>query len=126
MQSEQQMWTHELANEWAEICSCAQWAKGRIICEWWDITAGPSADQFAQLIGGITATHVAQLRAVWLRFSTDRFKAQYRGLRWAHFYAALEWPDAEKWLDLARRFNWDPGKMRMERWAIQQKKKADA
>ena len=38
------------------------------------------------------------------------------GLFWSHFYAALDWPDAEMWLQGAVESDWSIGQMRDQRW----------
>jgi hypothetical protein len=49
----------------------------------------------------------------------DRFgnvREQYEGLYWSHFQAALEFEDAEMWLEGAVQNGWSVSKMRHARW----------
>jgi hypothetical protein len=41
---------------------------------------------------------------------------QYPGLYWSHFQAALDWPDAEMWLEGAVQNGWSIARMRQNRW----------
>jgi len=49
----------------------------------------------------------------------DRFGhvfGEYEGVFWSHFYAALDWDDAEMWLEGAVQNKWSVSAMRKERW----------
>jgi hypothetical protein len=49
----------------------------------------------------------------------ERFGAvcqQYQGLYWSHFQAALDWDDAEMWLEGALHNDWSVSQMRRTRW----------
>jgi len=54
------------------------------------------------------------LRRVYERFAD--VCQQYPGLYWSHFYAALDWPDAEMWLEGAVQNGWSISQMRNQRW----------
>jgi hypothetical protein len=41
---------------------------------------------------------------------------QYAGLFWSHFQAALDWDDAEMWLEGAVTSGWSVARMRQQRW----------
>jgi hypothetical protein len=41
---------------------------------------------------------------------------EYDGLYWSHFYAALDWEDAEMWLEGAVQSKWSISSMRHQRW----------
>jgi hypothetical protein len=41
---------------------------------------------------------------------------QYRGLYWSHFQSALDWDDAEMWLEGGVQNNWSVSEMRRTRW----------
>ena len=45
-----------------------------------------------------------------------RDSKQYEGLHWSHFFAALDWDDAEMWLEGAIQNTWSVSKMRNARW----------
>ena len=90
--------------QWNRLISTTNWEKGRIICEWREtlMTDGVPVMQYsdeawAQLVGNVTSQHVGRLRRVFQRFG-DVFD-QYEGLYWSHFQAALDWDDAEMWLE---------------------------
>lgn len=106
---------------WNRLVSETNWDKGRIICEWRDALiatgAAPTAysdEAWSRLVGGVTGQHVGRLRRVYQRFDRDR--AGYRGLFWSHFQAALDWDDAEMWLEGAVQNEWSVSQMRFRRW----------
>ena len=107
--------------QWNRLVSTTNWEKGRIICQWRDalIAAGEpvtaySDEAWAQLVGGVTSQHVGRLRRAFQRFG-DTFD-QYEGLYWSHFQAAIDWEDAEMWLEGAIRGDWSVSQMRGKRW----------
>ena len=109
--------------DWNDLVSESNWRKGEIIAKWWakqGETGTPPTDaaneRFAQTVGGITAAQVQRLHRVHYRFSSIRHAAKYHLLRWAHFYAALEWDDALNWLATAQRSDWSVADMRKARW----------
>jgi hypothetical protein len=116
----------ELASEsfvgrWNTLVSTTNWEKGRIIQQWREalIDAGaPAADYsdeaWSLLVGGVTGQHVGRLRRVYQRFSATR--ETYAGLYWSHFQAALDWDDAEMWLEGAAQSRWSVSQMRNQRW----------
>jgi hypothetical protein len=65
-------------------------------------------------VGNVTGQHVGRLRRVFERFHAAR--NQYAGLYWSHFQAAIEWPDAEMWLEGAVQSRWSINDMRARRW----------
>ncbi len=106
---------------WNQLISTTNWEKGRIIHDWREalIVAGvPVADYadeaWSRRIGGVTSQHVGRLRRVFQRYgaSYDR----YRGLYWSHFQAAIDWDDAEMWLEGAVQNTWSVSAMRRTRW----------
>ena len=107
--------------KWNTLVSTTNWEKGRIICDWRkeliDAEA-PAADYsdeaWARLVGGVTGQHVGRLRRVHLKFG-DVY-SQYQGLYWSHFQAAMEWSDAEMWLEGAVQSGWSVSQMRRQRW----------
>lgn len=107
-------------DRWNRLISQTNWHKGRIIAEWRQamIVAGApptgySDEAWASRVGGITSQHVGRLRRVWERFG--RVYSGYRGLFWSHFQAALDWDDAEMWLEGAVQNGWSISQMRAQR-----------
>jgi hypothetical protein len=107
--------------KWNRLVSRTNWEKGRIICQWKDALVAVdrpayecSDDAWATRVGGISAQHVGRLRRVWQRFG-ETFE-QYDGLYWSHFLVAMDWDDAEMWLEGAARSGWSVSQMRAARW----------
>jgi hypothetical protein len=107
--------------EWNQLVSTTNWEKGRIICAWRgsliDDGADPSAyadEAWGRLVGGVTGQHVGRLRRVYQRFGQTF--TNYRGLYWSHFQAAIDWEDAEMWLEGAVQSAWSVSQMRKQRW----------
>jgi hypothetical protein len=98
--------------QWNRLVSTTNWEKGRIICQWRDasIAAGAavtdySDEAWSQLVGGVTSQQ---------RFG--EVSGQYEGLYWSHFQAAIDWEDAEMWLEGAIHNGWSVSQMRGKRW----------
>lgn len=116
----------EIASEsfvgrWNTLVSTTNWEKGRIIQQWREalVDAGAPAAQYSDeawslLVGGVTGQHVGRLRRVYQRFTATR--DSYARLFWSHFQAALDWDDAEMWLEGAVRSEWSVSQMRNQRW----------
>ena len=107
--------------KWNTLVSTTNWEKGRIICQWReelqsaDAPAAEYSDEaWARLVGGVTGQHVGRLRRTFEKFG-DVFE-QYEGLYWSHFQSAMEWEDAEMWLEGAVQSGWSVSKMRRQRW----------
>lgn len=107
--------------EWDRLISSTNWEKGRIINEWRtaliDSQASPtqySDEAWSRRVGNVSGQHVGRLRRVCERFGTVR--DSYRGLYWSHFQAALDWNDAEMWLEGAVQNEWSVSQMRSSRW----------
>jgi hypothetical protein len=107
--------------KWNRLVSRTNWEKGAIISQWREsleqanLPVAQYADEtWAQLVGGVTGQHVGRLRRVYQRFHAT-FE-QYHGLFWSHFQAALDWSDAEMWLEGAVRSKWSVSEMRRTRW----------
>jgi hypothetical protein len=62
----------------------------------------------------VTGQHVGRLRRVYERF--DGLRAELTALYWSHFQAALDWDDAEMWLEGAQQSGWSVAEMRRQRW----------
>lgn len=111
----------QFVGRWNRLVSTTNWEKGRIICEWREalIAAGAAVTEYSdeawsQLVGRVTSQHVGRLRRVFQRFG-DAFD-QYQGLFWSHFQAAIDWEDAEMWLEGAIHNGWSVSQMRGQRW----------
>jgi hypothetical protein len=107
--------------QWNRLVSTTNWEKGRIICQWRDalVAAGAAVTEYSdeawtQLVGGVTSQHVGRLRRVFQRFGET--SDQYEGLYWSHFQAAIDWEDAEMWLEGAIHNGWSVSQMRGKRW----------
>ncbi len=122
--------------QWNKLVSTTNWEKGRIICDWRDTLMAEGAavteysdEAWAQLVGGVTSQHVGRLRRVNQRFG--QVFEQYEGLFWSHFQAALDWDDAEMWLEGSIQNGWSVSQMRGKRWEThgtppeEQKKETD-
>jgi hypothetical protein len=106
---------------WNRLVSTTNWEKGRIITQWREsiiaegCPATASSDEtWARLVGSVTGQHVGRLRRTWQRFGATW--EQYTGLYWSHFQAAIDWDDAEMWLEGAARESWSVSQMRGQRW----------
>lgn len=106
---------------WNHLISTTNWDKGQIILEWRSALqkAGAPATEYsdeawALRVGGVTGQHVGRLRRVFERFGETC--EQYEGLFWSHFQAALDWDDAELWLEGGIQNTWSVSKMRKARW----------
>lgn len=106
---------------WIHLVSTTNWEKGRIIAQWRETLSTQelpiiefSDEAWARLVGGVTGQHAGRLRRVFTRFGESY--AQYAGLYWSHFQAALDWTDAEMWLEGAVQNGWSVSAMRRSRW----------
>lgn len=106
---------------WRRLVSTTNWEKGRIIAQWRDalIESGAAATEYsdeawANRVGGVTSQHVGRLRRVFQRFGVTFEK--FGGLYWSHFHSAVEWNDAEMWLEGAVQNDWSVSEMRRMRW----------
>jgi hypothetical protein len=105
---------------WNRLVSTTNWEKGRIIHDWRQALelAGSSVheygdDAWARRVGGVSGQHVGRLRRVHARFGDAA--GSYAGLFWSHFQAALDWDDAEMWLEGAVQSEWSVAAMRRSR-----------
>lgn len=106
---------------WRGLISTTNWEKGRIIFEWRETlrTSAAPAQEFSdeawsRRVGQVSGQHAGRLRRVYERFHEVR--ESYAGLYWSHFQAALDWNDAEMWLEGAVQSKWSVGEMRARRW----------
>lgn len=107
--------------QWNTLVSTTNWAKGRIVCLWRDALRQANApstaysdEAWSQRVGGVTGQHVGRLRRVYQRFG-DVY-GDFPQLYWTHFQAAVDWEDAEMWLEGAVQNSWSVAKMRRTRW----------
>ena len=106
---------------WNKLISTTNWDKGKIIHRWRTSlmeagapTSEHSDEAWARRVGGVTGQHVGRLRRVYERFGENY--TNYSGLYWSHFQAAVEWDDAEMWLEGAVQNGWSVASMRNQRW----------
>jgi hypothetical protein len=106
---------------WNKLVSTTNWEKGRIVVQWREalIAEGAAVTEYsdeawARLVGGVTGQHVGRLRRVYQRFGNTY--EQYPQLYWSHFQAAVDWDDAEMWLEGAVQSGWSVAGMRNQRW----------
>ena len=111
----------EFVGRWSTLISTTNWEKGRIISEWREALLGSHApaaaysdEAWCRRVGGITPQHVGRLRRVHDRFH-ETYET-YPGLYWSHFLAAMDWDDAEMWLEGAVQSKWSVSQMRKTRW----------
>ena len=111
----------EYIGRWNRLVSTTNWEKGRIIVQWCaamqqaEAPVAKSTDEaWAQQVGAVTPQHVGRLRRVYERFADTC--GQYPELYWSHFCTALDWPDAEMWLEGAVQNGWSIAHMRRTRW----------
>ena len=113
--------SQEYLGRWNRLVSTTNWEKGRIIAAWREalVAAGAPAaecsdEAWSRRVGNVSPQHVGRLRRAWERFGS--VQAQYAGLYWSHFQAALDWLDAEMWLEGAVQNQWSVAQMRRQRW----------
>jgi hypothetical protein len=113
--------SEEFLGRWNRLVSTTNWEKGRIISQWRAAleaadapAAGYTDDAWARWVGNVSPQHTGRLRRVWDRFGGQY--EQYSGLFWSHFQAAIDWPDAEMWLEGAVQNQWSIAQMREQRW----------
>lgn len=107
--------------QWDRLISRTNWEKGRIVHAWREalVAAGAptpdySDEAWSRLVGLVTPQHVGRLRRTFARFIN--VYESYEGLFWSHFNAAVDWNDAELWLEGAVQNGWSVNVMRRERW----------
>jgi hypothetical protein len=112
--------SREYLGRWNRLISSTNWEKGRIISQWREvlIEAGASAagytdEAWSRRASNVTPQHAGRLRRVYGRFVTAR--DSYPGLYWSHFQAALDWDDAEMWLEGAVQNGWSIAQMQGQR-----------
>lgn len=115
--------SREFLGEWHRLVSTTNWEKGRIILDWRQalLAAGAPAldysdEAWSRRVGNVSGQHVGRLRRVYERFGAPH--NDYPGLYWSHFQAALDWNDAEMWLEGAVQNKWSISQMRYQRWEV--------
>lgn len=116
----------EFIGFWNRLISQTNWEKGKVIHTWRNrlIEAGlPRAvysdETIAQRIGNISSQHVGRLRRVYEKFGDEdayRNNDRFQNLYWSHYQAALDWEDADRWLDKASADGLSVAQMRIARW----------
>lgn len=116
----------EFIGFWNRLVSQTNWEKGKVIQTWRTrlIDAGLprsvySDESIAQRIGNVSSQHVGRLRRVFERFGdaeTYRENDRFVNLFWSHYQAALDWEDADQWLDKASVDGLSVAQMRIARW----------
>ena len=113
--------TAPFVGQWNTLISQTNWGKGKIISAWRSAliesgahTSAFSDETWSRQVGAVTSQHVGRLRRVYDRFSSTQ--SSYTGLYWSHFLAAVDWDDAELWLEGAARSDWSVSAMRKTRW----------
>ncbi len=113
--------SEQFLGQWKRLVSTTNWEKGEIILSWRQALIDAEApvsdysdEAWSRRVGNVTPQHVGRLRRVYERFGNVR--EEYRGLFWSHFQAALDWEDAELWLEGAVQNDWSISEMRHKRW----------
>ncbi len=113
--------TTPFVGQWHTLISQTNWEKGKIISEWRSALISSDAatnfysdETWSKQVGAVTSQHVGRLRRVNDRFGQTC--SSYPGLFWSHFLAAIDWDDAELWLEGAMRSKWSISEMRKIRW----------
>ena len=113
--------SQSFVGRWNGLVSKTNWEKGRIILQWREAMAASDApaaeysdETWALRVGSVTSQHVGRLRRVFERYG--EVVDEYEGLYWSHFCGALDWNDAEMWLEGALQNSWSVAAMRRARW----------
>jgi len=121
METEIEQASAEYVGRWNRLVSTTNWEKGRIICQWRErleqegVPATDATDEaWSVAVGNVSPQHVGRLRRVYQRFG--QVADSYPKLFWSHFQAAIDWDDAEMWLEGAVQSGWSVSQMRDQRW----------
>lgn len=113
--------SREYVGQWNRLISTTNWEKGGLIFQWRQsmMESGVpiqlySDEAWSRRVGNVSSQHVGRLRRVYERFG--EVYDHYPGLYWSHFQAALDWNDAEVWLEGAVQQRWSVSQMRNQRW----------
>ena len=114
----------EIASEyvgfWNLLVSKTNWEKGKVVHSWRAKLkeAGLprrvySDEAISQRIGNVSPQHVGRLRRVFERFGSQ---PTLPNLYWSHYQAALDWDDADEWLQRASAEKLSVAQTRVARW----------
>ena len=113
--------SNEYVGRWNKLISQTNWDKGRIIGQWrqaaidnGDDAINYSDEVWARKVEGVSSQHVGRLRRVYDRFDAEH--GSYPKLFWSHFLAAMDWDDAQMYLEGASQSGWSVSQMRHQRW----------
>ena len=113
--------SQEYLGRWNRLVSTTNWEKGRIVHEWRAALVAADApiaeysdESWSSRASQVTPQHVGRLRRTYERFGKEF--TDYDGLFWSHFAAAIDWDDAEMWLEGAVQNAWSVSAMRKQRW----------
>ena len=112
----------EFVGAWQALVSQTNWEKGKIILAWREALVATNApvkeysdEAWATLVGcSVTGQHVGRLRRVYQQFGA--VQNDYANLSWTHFQIAMDWSDAEMWLEGAVQEKWSVSSMCENRW----------
>ena len=114
--------SEQFLGQWKRLVSTTNWEKGRIIHALargpaWPPTR-PAASIRTKPGAAASATSRRSTSAGCGGCTNDSAARQrdYPGLYWSHFQAALDWDDAEMWLEGAVQSDWSISEMRHQRW----------
>ena len=107
---------------WQALVSQTNWEKGKIILDWREALVAADApvheysdEAWATLVEhSVTGQHVGRLRRVYQQFGA--VQNDYANLSWTHFQIAMDWSDAEMWLEGAVQEKWSVSSMCENRW----------
>ncbi|HIN54062.1 MAG TPA: hypothetical protein EYM79_07100 [Planctomycetes bacterium] len=107
---------------WQALVSQTNWEKGKIILAWRAALVAADApvneysdEAWATLVEhSVTGQHVGRLRRVYQQFGA--VQNDYANLSWTHFQIAMDWSDAEMWLEGAVQEKWSVSSMCENRW----------
>jgi hypothetical protein len=107
---------------WQTLVSRTNWEKGEIILAWREALVAADApvheysdEAWATLVEhSVTGQHVGRLRRVYQQFGA--VQNDYANLSWTHFQVAMDWSDAEMWLEGAVQEKWSVSSMCENRW----------
>jgi hypothetical protein len=107
---------------WQALVSQTNWEKGKIILDWREALVAADApvheysdESWATLVErSVTGQHVGRLRRVYQQFGA--VQNDYANLSWTHFQMAMDWSDAEMWLEGAVQEKWSVSSMCENRW----------
>ncbi|MBT4692062.1 MAG: hypothetical protein HOB73_01815 [Planctomycetaceae bacterium] len=107
---------------WQALVSQTNWEKGKIILAWRETLVAADApvnkysdEAWATLVEhSVTGQRVGRLRRVYQQFGA--VQNDYANLSWTHFQIAMDWSDAEMWLEGAVQEKWSVSSMCENRW----------